>query len=73
MAFLDVDYGDYIGDNMKLTLEDIKKYGTEDEKTFLEDWRKKFDPSEITKLKVNKLHLKNTKKRKKEVKEIKDW
>ena len=50
---------------MKLTQEDIRKYGTKDEQIFLEDWRKKFDPNEMTQLKVTKLHFKDDKKKKK--------
>jgi len=50
---------------MQLTQEDIRKYGTEDEQIFLEDWRKKFDPNEMTQLKVTKLHFKDDKKKKK--------
>jgi hypothetical protein len=47
---------------MKLTKEDIKKYGTIEEQQFLEDRYSEFDPTKKNKLKVTKLHFPKKKK-----------
>lgn len=55
------------------TDEDIDKYATDEEKTFLENWRKDFDPKKKTQLKVRKLHLKGEKKKKVEAESRKGY